>query len=62
MRPKRHKPGEQMEPVEVYARIKAIPEYDERNFLKFSIFRNFWKIFKSSFSTKSGYIRFGGWS
>ena len=30
MRPKRHKPGEEMEPVEVYARVKAIPEYDDR--------------------------------
>ena len=30
MRPKRHKPGEEMEPVEVYARLKAIPEYDDR--------------------------------
>ena len=44
MRPKRHKPGEQMEPVEVYARIKAIPEYDERNFSNFSFEKNLQKV------------------
>ena len=40
MRPKRHKPGEEMEPVEVYARVKAIPEYDDRKrvILSFIIF------------------------
>ena len=47
MRPKRHKPGEEMEPVEVYARVKAIPEYDDRkrvfssSFITFKLFQHF---------------------
>ena len=49
MRPKRHKPGEEMEPVEVYARVKAIPEYDDRkrvfslSFRTLNFFRHFTK-------------------
>ena len=46
MRPKRHKPGEEMEPVEVYARVKAIPEYDDRKRVILSFIIFYWYFTK----------------
>ena len=57
MRPKRHKPGEEMEPVEVYARVKAIPEYDDRKRVfsltfNFSAFKKIYIQKRESLKTK----------